>query len=640
LDIDLDRVPKKYEGLDGTELAISESQERMAVVVAEKDKDAFLALAARENLSAVQVAVVTEEPRLRMHWNGKTIVDVSRAFLNSNGAEKEAEALVKAPRFAEEPAVRKDFAETLKDAAASLRSCSRRGLSERFDSTIGAGTVLMPFGGKNQLTPVQAMVHKLPVLNGETTTCSVMSYGFDPVLSGKSPYHGAYNAVVESAAKLIAAGASRDETYLTFQEYFERLGSRPERWGKPLAALLGALKAQLDLNIGAIGGKDSMSGSFEDLDVPPTLVSFAVTAEKLDNIVTPELKAAGNRLFLVLPKTGEDGLPQAEDLMKKWDAVTALMRCGTVVSAYVPGAEGAAVAAMKMAMGNGLGVAFEEEASEDLLFGAHYGALLVETAKGAVLPEELGAVPAGTVTKKAALELGGKLVSVKKLLGIYEERLEAVYPCNDAEADETAARTELLEELEKTVQQREAKAEKGIAPAAHYTAAVHTGIVRPRFLIPVFPGTNCEYDSARAVEAAGGEAEIFVIRNRSAEEIAFSVSRFADELKKANVVFVPGGFSGGDEPDGSGKFITAFFRNAAVKDGVGALMEQRGGLMLGICNGFQALIKLGLLPYGRITEPDENAPTLTFNVIGRHQSRLVQTRIASTLSPWLSLRNP
>ncbi len=636
LDIDLNKVPKKYEGLDGTELAISESQERMAVVVAEKDRDEFLRLASEENLSAVQVAVVTEEPRLKMHWNGKTIVDVSRAFLNSNGAEKEAEVLVKAVHLKEEPAIPKDFSETLKDAVSSLRSCSRRGLSERFDSTIGAGTVLMPFGGKYQLTPSQAMVHKIPLLNGETETCSVMTYGFDPILSSRSPYHGAYNAVVESAAKLIAQGASREETYLTFQEYFERLGSRPERWGKPLAALLGALKAQIDFGIASIGGKDSMSGSFEDLDVPPTLVSFAVTTEKLQNIVTPELKKEGNRLVLILPETGEDGLPKAEDLMKKWDAVTALMRKNVVVSAYVPGAEGAAVSAMKMAAGNGLGVLFEDKADDDLMFEAHYGAILAEIKKGAALPEDLCAVPVGTVTKKAVLKRGDSSVSLKKLLKAYEGRLEDVYPCNDVKAGETAAQKDLLDELEVSVRKQALKNSSKAGMDA--SAAVHTGIVRPRFLIPVFPGTNCEYDSARAVEKAGGEAKIFVIRNLSAEEISSSVSLFAQELKKANAVFVPGGFSGGDEPDGSGKFITAFFRNEAIKDGVSELMDERGGLMLGICNGFQALIKLGLLPYGRITEPDENAPTLTFNVIGRHQSRLVNTRIACADSPWLKLK--
>ena len=653
LDIDLNRVPKKYEGLDGTELAISESQERMAVVVAPEDEEAFLDLAARENLSAVRVAVVTEEPYLRMHWNGKTIVDISRDFLNSNGAPKETDAHITAPILdaALPSEEKKDFVKTLKEAASSLQSCSRRGLSERFDSTIGAGTVLMPFGGRNQLTPIQAMVQKLPVLSGHTTTCSFMSYGFDPVLSEKSPYHGAYNAVTESLAKLIAAGASREQTYLTFQEYFERMGNQPERWGKPLAALLGAMKAQLDFGVGSIGGKDSMSGSFENLDVPPTLVSFAVTTGKLSDVVTPELKTAGNRLVLVLPKTDKNGLPDAADLMRKWDDITALMREGCVASAYVPGAEGAATALMKTAFGNGLGVSFEEDCADDVLYGAHYGTVLLELKDGAAISAE-DAVLLGHVTEEAVFRKGDACIALSELLDAYEGRLESVFHCNEVPTGEDAFPTELSDLLETRVQESVQKAaqesvqksaqktaQESVQKAAQNLAPSVSAIVRPKFLIPVFPGTNCEYDSARQVEDAGGEAKIFVIRNRSAEEIAKSVEQFAEELKNTNVVFVPGGFSGGDEPDGSGKFITAFFRNAAVRDGVTDLMDHRGGMMLGICNGFQALIKLGLLPYGRITEPDAAAPTLTFNMISRHQSRLVNTRVVSNRSPWLALKN-
>ncbi len=618
LEIDLNKVPKKYEGLDGTELAISESQERMAVVVAAGDEAAFLALAARENLSAVRVAVVTESPRLVMHWNGKKIVDISREFLSSNGAQKEAAAHIAPVSLNQETKKAESLTNALREAAASLRSCSRRGLSERFDSTIGAATVLMPFGGKNQLTPIQTMVHKLPVPDGHTDTCSLMAYGFDPELSEKSPYHGAYVSVAESVAKLIAAGASREDTYFSFQEYFEKLGSDPERWGKPLSALLGALKAQLDLGIGSIGGKDSMSGSFEDIHVPPTLVSFAVTTDKASHIISPELKKAGHKLYLICPAEDENGLPESESLLSNFDAVTALIRKGQIVSAYVPGAEGAAAALMKMAFGNGLGVRLSDKADQELLFAPHYGALVVEAAEE--LPAHLPAALLGEVTEEAVIACGSEQIALSELLALYEDRLESVYKCNEVKGQSADAAP-----VQDIPFHTEAS---GVVPSVK--------TARPRFLIPVFPGTNCEYDSARAIEEAGGEAEIFVIRNRSAEEIARSVDAFADGMRRSNVIFIPGGFSGGDEPDGSGKFITAFFRSEAVRAGVEDLMDKRSGLMLGICNGFQALIKLGLLPYGRITDPDEKAPTLTFNLIGRHQSRLVRTRVVSKLSPWLA----
>ena len=658
LDIDLNKVPKKYEGLDGTELAISESQERMAVVVAAEDEAAFLALAAAENLSAVRVAMVTESPRLVMHWNGATIVDISREFLSSNGAQKEAAAFIPlafprtrgrdtssapAGHLPLEGKAEGGLPNTLRTIASSLKSCSRRGLSERFDSTIGAATVLMPFGGKYQLTPIQTMVHKLPVPDGHTDTCSLMAYGFDPELSEKSPYHGAYTSVVESVAKLIAAGASREETYFSFQEYFEKLGRDPKRWGKPLAALLGALKAQLDLGIGAIGGKDSMSGSFENLDVPPTLVSFAVTTDKASHIISPELKKAGNRLLLLLPEYDENGLPEPESLKANFDRLNALIRSGAVVSAYVPGAEGAAAALMKMGFGNDLGVKLNDGVTDELLFAPHYGAIVVEAADntssttdfvgGPPSPQGEGreaGLPAafaelGKVTEEPVIARGNERIALAELLELYEDRLEKVYKCNRVKGQEGK---EVLP-----------AAPAGLPAAGTIPRVRGRAGENPRFLIPVFPGTNCEYDSARAVEEAGGKAKVFVIRNRSAEEIARSVEEFAAQLKEANAVFIPGGFSGGDEPDGSGKFITAFFRNEAVRLGVADLMDRRGGLMLGICNGFQALIKLGLLTTGRITEPDADAPTLTFNRIGRHQSRLVRTRIASTLSPWLAGRS-
>ncbi|MBO4872193.1 MAG: phosphoribosylformylglycinamidine synthase [Lachnospiraceae bacterium] len=666
LDIDLNKVPKKYEGLDGTELAISESQERMAVVVAKEDEETFLKLAAAENLSAVRVAVVTESPRLVMHWNGKVIVDISREFLSSNGAQKEAAAYIPAPCHPSEagegacpasPLKRGEvpaesgqrgatFTRSLRTLASSLKSCSRRGLSERFDSTIGAATVLMPFGGKHQLTPIQAMVHKLPVPSGHTDTCSLMAYGFDPELSEQNPYRGAYISVAESVAKLIAAGASREETYFSFQEYFEKLGSDPKRWGKPLSALLGAFRAQLDLGIGAIGGKDSMSGSFEKLDVPPTLVSFAVTTDKASHIISPELKKAGSKLALICPAYDKNGLPDPESLKANFDAVTALIRSGAVLSAYVPGAEGAAAALMKMAFGNGLGVKFGSDVCDGQLFTPHYGAILVEldaetssvslrltpSPEGkAYLPSGLTCVFLGEVTDEAVMARGEESVALSELLELYEDRLEKVYKCNKVKGQESPS--PFLPSGILACPPPDAG--EGCQPQAD---RVRANGGRPTFLIPVFPGTNCEYDSARAVEEAGGRAQIFVIRNRSAEEIARSVEAFAAELKKTNAVFIPGGFSGGDEPDGSGKFITAFFRNEAIRDGIADLMDRRGGLMLGICNGFQALIKLGLLTTGRITEPDGDAPTLTFNRIGRHQSRLVRTRIASTLSPWLKGR--
>ena len=609
LEIDLNAVPKKYEGLDGTELAISESQERMAVVIAPEDKNAFLALAAGENLQAVVVAAVTEEPRLRMRWNGKTIVDLSRAFLDTNGAEKHITAVAAAPR-AIEPQPAASFREAMGAAVSSLNGCSHRGLSERFDSTIGAGSVLMPFGGKYQLTPAQAMVQKISLEQGHTEDCSLMAWGFNPFLTEKSPYHGAYLAVVESVCKLIAAGAAFSDVYLSFQEYFERLGKDPKRWGKPLAALLGAFEAQMGLGVAAIGGKDSMSGSFEQLDVPPTLVSFAVTTAKTGDIVTPEAKAAGHRLIRLAPELDANGLPTAASLLRLFDTVTALMRAGKVCACYTPGEGGDAGAAWKMAIGNGLGFRFNEELPLDRLFGYDYGAFLLET-EGDVPGECLG-----VFTADGAFTYGEERMDCGELLELYEGKLEPVYPCN------IPAPAIPLETFSYSAQSRPAPAVK---------------CARPRVLIPAFPGTNCEYDSARAVRDAGAEPEIFIVRNLSSEAIARSVEDFAARLRESQMIFLPGGFSGGDEPDGSGKFITAFFRAAAVKEGVTELLEKRDGLICGICNGFQALIKLGLVPYGRIVEPSEKSPTLTFNRIARHQSKIVRTRIASNKSPWLAL---
>ncbi len=607
--IDLNAVPKKYEGLDGTELAISESQERMAVVVEEKDVAAFLALAREENLQACPVAVVQAEPRLVMRWNGKTIVDLSRAFLDTNGAAKHVTAEVAAPKSWAKP-VSGGFAENLRAMAADLSCCSRRGLAERFDSTIGAGSVLMPFGGKNQLTPVQAMVQKISLETGHTEDCSLMAWGYNPFLTEKSPYHGAYLAVVESVCKLIATGADRRETYLSFQEYFEKLGREPKRWGKPLAALLGAFEAQLGLGVAAIGGKDSMSGSFEQLHVPPTLISFAVTTAQTGDIVSPEFKAAGHKLIRIAPTRGADGLPEAGSLLECFDRVTALLRSGRAVACYTPGPGGAAEAVMKMAFGNGFGFRFDESVPLERLFGYDYGAFLLE------VPADEEGECLGFITDDGRFTRGGEAVGAAELLSLYEGKLESVYPSRVATDGETPETLSYI-------------------AASRPAPAVKTA--RPRVLIPAFPGTNCEYDSARAVRDAGGEPEIFVVNNLSSDEIARSVERFAARLKDSQMIFIPGGFSGGDEPDGSGKFITAFFRSAAVREGVHELLDKRDGLICGICNGFQALIKLGLVPYGRITDPTEDSPTLTFNTIARHQSRIVRTRVVSNKSPWLAL---
>ena len=609
LDIDLNAVPKKYEGLDGTELAISESQERMAVVVEAKDAEAFMALAAQENLEATVLAQVTAEPRLKMRWNGKTIVDISRAFLNSNGAEKHVEAHVeKAQAYAK--AIPAGFTQGYQALAGDLNVCSKRGLSERFDSTIGAGTVLMPFGGVHQQTPIQAMVQKISVEQKHTDDCSLMAWGYNPFISEKSPYHGAYLAVVESVCKLIATGAKFEDVYLTFQEYFERLRREPARWGKPLAALLGAFKAQMALGIGAIGGKDSMSGSFEDMDVPPTLVSFAVTTEKTGSIVPNYFKAAGHNLVFLAPKRDAEGLPVTASLLEVFDTVHELLSSGRAVTAYTPGYGGIAEAVMKMAFGNSLGFAYDDSLSLDDIFGYQYGSFLLE------VTEDVGCGRViGRITEEQAITYQGESLALDALQAVYEGKLESVYPCNIPASQDPI---ELF-----------SYSGKGAAAPA-------VKVARPRVLIPVFPGTNCEYDTAKAMRDAGAEPEILVINNLSSDGIARSVERFAQSLAQSQMIFIPGGFSGGDEPDGSGKFITAFFRSAAVREGVTELLERRDGLICGVCNGFQALIKLGLVPYGRIIDTDETCPTLTFNTIARHQSRIVRVRVASNKSPWLS----
>lgn len=609
LEIDLNAVPKKYDGLDGTELAISESQERMAVVVAPADAEEFLKLADSENLQAVPVATVTEEPRLVMNWNGKAIVNISREFLNSNGAEKHITAVVSKPEPYEKK-VDGGFTENYLALADDLNICSKRGLSEQFDSTIGAGTVLMPFGGKNQLTPIQAMVQKISVEKKHTNDCSLMAWGYNPFITEKSPYHGAYLAVIESVSKLVATGAEFKDVYLTFQEYFERLNKDEKRWGKPLAALLGALKAQTELKTAAIGGKDSMSGSFENLDVPPTLVSFAVTTDKTENIVSNEFKKAGNRVVLIRPDYDKNGLPDTASLLNVYERVTALLRSGKAVACYTPTLGGIAEAVMKMCFGNSLGFKFADNLTVGKIFGYCYGGFLLEVAEDIADTEEIG-----EITADGKISYNGEEIKLERLLGIYENKLESVYRCNK-------------ENPKTEMQTFSYKTENCVSPAIK--------TAKPKVLIPVFPGTNCEYDSAKAMRDAGAEPEIFVINNRSAENVAKSVEEFANSLKTAQMVFIPGGFSGGDEPDGSGKFITAFFRSAAVKEQVTDLLDNRDGLMCGICNGFQALIKLGLVPYGKIIDTDESCPTLTYNTIARHQSKIVRTRIASNKSPWLT----
>ncbi|NCB74381.1 MAG: phosphoribosylformylglycinamidine synthase [Clostridia bacterium] len=609
LTINLNAIPKKYEGLDGTELAISESQERMAVVVESNYVNRFLELAASENLEATVVAEVSDFPRLVMNWNGKSIVDIQRRFLDSNGAEKHIDIAPEKPQnFSKE--LPSDFAGGMKALVSDLNVCSKRGLSERFDSTIGAGSVLMPFGGRYQQTPIQAMVHKISREHGDTSTCSFMAYGFNPSVSEKSPYHGAYLAVVESVSKLIAAGASFEDVYLSFQEYFEKPLRDGKRWGKPLAAVLGAFIAQLDLGIAAIGGKDSMSGSFEKLDVPPTLISFAVTTDNLKNVISPEFKSADHRVCMLAPIYGSDGLPEAASLKENFKTVTELIRSGKVCAVYTPTFGGAAESIFKMCIGNGLGFVYDSGVSQEQIFGYRYGSFILE-----MTGDERCGIALGHTTEKAEIVCGSSVLPLEELQMLYEDKLESVYPCN--------IKTENKHTVAYSFERKDLFAKPRISFA------------RPKAIIPVFPGTNCEYDTAKALEKAGAEAEIIIIKNLTKASISQSVEEFASRLKSAQMVVIPGGFSGGDEPDGSAKFITSFFRNAAIRDEVEELLGRRDGLMLGICNGFQALIKLGLVPFGHITDTDESFPTLSFNNIGRHQSKLVRTRVSSNLSPWL-----
>ncbi|MBE6689950.1 MAG: phosphoribosylformylglycinamidine synthase [Ruminococcaceae bacterium] len=603
LTIDLDAVRKKYDGLDGTELAISESQERMAVVVAAEDADKFIALAEAENLEAYRVAVVTEEARMVMSWKGQTIADLSRAFLNTNGADKHTEVEVTAKDLS---VFSKALYADLKEMAADLKTAGRRGLVERFDGSIGAGSVLMPFGGKTQRTPAQAMAALLPTLPGQTTdSASVMAWGLDPDTMCVDPYTGAHAAVYNSMAKIVAAGADYKDAYLTLQEFFEKLRTEPARWGKPFAALLGAMDAQLELNAAAIGGKDSMSGTFLDKDVPPTLISFAIAPIKAGDVISPEFKEAGHPVYLFAPK---ENTPEATKCA--WECFHDLCKAGKVRAAWAV-ENGLAEAVMKMSFGNEIGFKSCGTVGDQWYQGMMYDYIVAE------LTEEMDACCAmkiGETVAEPVIDLGSEKATIAELLAINEGVLENVYPTK-------APAKSALETF---------------AYTAGCTAAPAVKVARPKVLIPVFPGTNCEYDSAKAMEQAGAKADIVVIRNLTADDVARSVETVSQKIAESQMIFIPGGFSGGDEPDGSAKFITAFFRNPAVKEQVGKLLDERDGLMLGICNGFQALIKLGLVPYGKIIDTDESCPTLTYNTISRHQSKLVRTRVCTNKSPWLA----
>ena len=621
LRVNLDKVPKKYAGLDGTEIAISESQERMAVVVDPKDVEEFLGYAREENLEAVEVAVVTESPRLVLIWRGKEIVNISRAFLDTNGAHQETDVYVEIPskkdsffKREEVADVKEKWLETLKD----LNCCSQKGLVEMFDSSIGAGSVLMPYGGKYQLTETQAMVAKLPVLKGKTDTVTMMSYGFDPYLSSWSPYHGAVYAVLESVSRIVAGGGDYSKIRFTFQEYFRRMTEDPKRWSQPFAALLGAYSAQLGFGLPSIGGKDSMSGSFNEIDVPPTLVSFAVDVASDKNIVTPELKKAGNKLVLVKIQKDEYDLPDYAQVMDQYGKFHEDIKAGRIVSSYALDAKGLAAAVSKMAFGNGLGVKIEHSVDKRDLFEEGFGCIVAE-------------VPAEKV---------GELAVTYTLVG--EVLAEPVLCYSDMKltlADAEMAWKSTLEKVFKTVSGEGTKGEE--YPDTCYQAekvyVCKNKIARPRVFIPVFPGTNCEYDSTKAFERAGADVDVKVFKNLTAEDIRDSVNIFEKSIDQAQIIMFPGGFSAGDEPDGSAKFFATAFQNAKIKEAVMRLLNERDGLALGVCNGFQALIKLGLVPYGEIRGQKEDSPTLTFNTIGRHISKMVYTKVVSNKSPWLAL---
>ncbi len=630
VDIDLDAIPKKYEGLDGTELAISESQERMAVVISADDLEKFMAAAAEENLEATVVAKVQQSPRLQMRWRGKTIVDIGRDFISTNGVPRTTSV------FVAEPEIRQNFFKPKTTAGSDILSvkerwlsvlqelniCSQQGLIERFDGTIGAASVLLSFGGVYQKTPVQCMIAKLPVIEGETTTGTAMSFGYNPQIARWSPFHGAVYAIVEAVSKIVAAGGNHHRIRLTLQEYFEKPGNDPQKWGKPFAALLGAYWAQIHLKIPAIGGKDSMSGSFKELNVPPTLVAFAVAPLDITTVISPEFKQSGSKIVLLKASRDQYEVPDFTALDRMYTAVHKAITSGKVFSARAIVAGGIAEAVSKMSFGNRIGIDINTSVTSDDLFSPHYGSIILEVS-GHTSPEELfGGLEyriIGKTTEKSQITYGDISFSIVELLNCWEMPLENIFPLNPPPCKEPA------EIPFYTVR-------SGKRPAVK--------IAKPRVLITVFPGTNCEYDSMRAFTLAGAECDLFVMKNLSPSDIEESVERMTEKINSSQIIMIPGGFSAGDEPDGSGKFIAAFFRNPKIKEAVTGLLEKRDGLILGICNGFQALIKLGLVPYGEIRDMDERSPTLTFNTIGRHISRMAYTRIVSVKSPWLAYNSP
>ena len=621
LRVDLDKVPKKYAGLDGTEIAISESQERMAVVVDPKDVDTFLGYANEENLEAIPVAVVTEDPRLVLVWRGKEIVNISRAFLDTNGAHQETTVEVEIPNkegnlFEERPDVA-DVKAKWMETLADLNVCSQKGLVEMFDGSIGAGSVFMPYGGKYQLTETQSMVAKVPVQNGKTDTVTMMSYGFDPYLSSWSPYHGAAYAVTESVARIVATGGDYKKIRFTFQEYFRRMTEDPKRWSQPFAALLGAYAAQMGFGLPSIGGKDSMSGTFNDIDVPPTLVSFAVDVAKIQDVITPELKKAGNKLvWLRAPKDQYD-LPDYAGIMDQYEKLHKDMQDGKVVSAYALDRHGIAAAVAKMAFGNGMGVKIEHNLDSRDFFAPGFGDIILEVPDGKVGELSITYTVIGEVTADGNFSYGNTVITVDEAENAWKGTLEKVFKTVSSENDKEAADRD----------------EKLYRADSIYVCK--NKVAKPRVFIPVFPGTNCEYDSTRAFERAGAEVDVKVFKNLTAEDIHDSVELFEKAIDQAQIIMFPGGFSAGDEPDGSAKFFATAFQNAKIKEAVMKLINERDGLALGICNGFQALIKLGLVPYGEICGQKADSPTLTFNTIGRHISKMVYTKVVSNKSPWL-----
>ncbi len=626
LQIDLDKVPKKYAGLDGTEIAISESQERMAVVVDPKDVDKFLGFAAEENLEAVTVAVVTEEPRLVMNWRGKTIVNISRAFLDTNGAHQEADVTLEVPVHEGNLFDRKevgDVKEKWLNMLSGLNVCSQKGLVERFDGSIGAGSVFMPYGGKYQLTETQSMVAKLPVLKGHTDTVTMMSYGFDPYLSSWSPYHGAVYAVVSSVAKIVAAGGDYKKIRFTFQEYFRRMNANPARWSQPFAALLGAYSAQLGFGLPSIGGKDSMSGTFDDehgeIDVPPTLVSFAVDVNSHKNIITPEFKKPGSKIVVFQISRDQYDLPVYSQIMDGYGKIFEDIKAGKIISAYAVEGQGMAEAVSKMAFGNKLGVKIEHNVDPRDFFGAGWGNIVCEVPDGKVGELSISYTVIGEVTDKGTFEYGNVSISMDEAIEAWTKTLEDVFPTVTGKAACGEA----------------AKVEEKLYDTDAVYICDHK-IGQPSVFIPVFPGTNCEYDSTKAFERAGAKVVTRVFKNITAEDIRQSVEAYKEEIAKAQIVMFPGGFSAGDEPEGSAKFFATVFRNAVIKEEIEKLLNERDGLMLGICNGFQALIKLGLVPEGRIVEQRPDSPTLAMNTIGRHISKMVYTKVVTNKSPWLA----